>query len=267
MPLRGDDDYRVGAAVSIGLHVLILLLVLTPFVVATMIAAPPTGAGGDGPAGGGGGGTGGTGGSEVEYTPERLRYIQVGPAQVAPPAPAAEAQPVPPTPPPPEEEPEPTPPVPQTPPAPTAEPLAGSADAQRDVASATIGTGGGTGDDGTAGSGPGSGGGIGSGIGIGIGSGEGPGTGGGTGNVYLPTPTLQVFPNRKPRAPVAGDTIPVSIEVDEAGRVVKIEFPPTRDRGYNRYLLEVLESWKFRPAVRADGTPVRAIYPLVIGPL
>ena len=259
LPVR-REDYRFGAVVAVGLHALAILLILLPLVVAATLAAPPEGAGGAGPAGGGGGGTRGTGGAEVEYAPERLRYISIEPAPAA--APAAEAAPEPVPPPPKEEQPEPPPPVSEIPPAPTAEPLAGSADAQ--VASATLGSGGGTGDDGTAGSGPGSGGGIGSGVGTGIGSGEGPGTGGGTGDVYLPTPTLQVFPNRKPRAAVAGDTIPVLFDVDESGRVLRVQFPPTRDRGFNKYLAEVLNNWKFRPAVRRDGTPVRATYPLVI---
>lgn len=263
MPAR-EESYRVGTVVALVFHGLVLLLILTPLFVATMIAAPPDGAGGAGPAGGGGGGTRGTGGGSDIYAPERLRYIQIGPAAAPAPAaeeeaPAEEAEPVPP---PPEPEPEPVPPVSeQVPPASPAEPLVGSAAAHGDGSPAPVsGVGGGTGDDGTGGTGPGSGGGIGSGVGTGIGSGDGPGTGGGNGDVYLPTPIVQAMVYDPPRS-VKGDTVRVLFEVDETGRVLRIEFPPTRDRGFNRRLLERMREWRFRPAVRPDGTPVRATYP------
>ena len=262
MPAR-RESYRVGTVVSLVLHGIALIFILAPLFVATMLAAPPEGAGGAGPAGGGGGGTGGTGGAAV-YTPEQLRYIQIGP--VAAPAPPAEEAAEPereePIPPPPEPEPEPTPPVSeQVPPASPAEPLVGSADVQVGTSSApTPGIGGGTGDDGTSGSGPGSGGGIGSGVGTGIGSADGPGTGGGSGDVYLPTPIVQAMVYDPPRS-VKGDTVRVLFDVDETGHVLRIDFPPTRDRGFNRRLLERMREWRFRPAVRPDGTPVRATYP------
>jgi outer membrane biosynthesis protein TonB len=56
----------------------------------------------------------------------------------------------------------------------------------------------------------------------------------------------------------------VLFDVDSNGRVLRVEFSPTRDRGFNKYLEEVLDNWKFRPAVRPDGTPVRATFPIVI---
>lgn len=265
MPAR-RDSYGVGTIVSLALHGTLLLFILAPFFVATMLAAPPDGAGGAGPAGGGGGGTGGSGGSAAEYRPETLRYIQVSPApDAAPAAEEAEAEPALPLPPPPEPEPEPEPTPPpvseRVPPATPAEPLAGSADAQVDLSSApTPGTGGGTGIDGTRGTGPGSGGGIGSGVGTGTGSADGPGTGGGSGDVYLPFPIVQAMVYDPPKS-VKGDTVRVLFDVDTTGRVLRIDFPPTRDRGFNQRLLERMREWRFRPAVRPDGTPVRATYP------
>lgn len=262
MPAR-RESYRIGTVVSLVLHGIALIFILAPLFVATMLAAPPEGAGGAGPAGGGGGGRGGTGGASA-YTPEGLRYIQIAPA----PAPAPEAEETEPepavVPPPPEPEPEPEPEPPisqQVPSAPPAEPLVGSADVQVGSSTApTPGTGGGTGHDGTSGSGPGSGGGIGSGVGTGIGSGDGPGTGGGAGDVYLPTPIVMAMVYDPPRS-VKGDTVRVLFDVDTSGRVLRIEVEPTRDRGFNRRVLERMREWRFRPAVRPDGTPVRATYP------
>ena len=47
-------------------------------------------------------------------------------------------------------------------------------------------------------------------------------------------------------------------EVDSTGKVLKFDFTPTRDGGYNRKLKDVLASIRFRPATRQDGTPVRS---------
>ena len=251
-PLHGiperDPRGRGGLVVSALLHLLIIIALLLPPIVANQLDRPlTTGGGGEGPAGGGGGGTGGTGGEVVR--PEQLRYLQV-------------ATPLPPTPelvPPKIEPPKPVPvPKPEekvvTPPAPT-EPVL-----KPDVSGTTIpttGVGGGSGNDGTGGNGPGRGGGVGSGVGTGRGSGNGPGTGGGPGDIYPPQVTnLALLP-----IPVPGKVRPYKMiawfDVDERGNATLISFNPSRDGGYNRKIRDMLAEMRFRPAVRADGTPVR----------
>ena len=144
--------------ISIGIHLLIILLLIVPFTSPELIREV-LGAGGLGPAGGGGGGSRGTGGIAKD---ERLQFVRVAPMPTPPPPV------VPPTvkpiiPPPP---PLPTPPVVKPPQEPTA-PTQSSANDAADVKSAATGTGGGSGTDGSAGSGSGSGGGVGSGVGTG----------------------------------------------------------------------------------------------------
>ena len=46
-------------------------------------------------------------------------------------------------------------------------------------------------------------------------------------------------------------------DVDEKGNAKLLGFNQSRDGGYNRKLRDVLQSLRFRPGVRADGTPVR----------
>ena len=109
MPLRGEG--RWGAPFSFAVHVVLILLLMTPFFV-RVVAPELFPGGGAGPAGGGGGGMGGTGGWRPEpITPEGLRYLRVAPE----PPPAEEtAAPAPEVVPPPKEEtppPQPDPPV------------------------------------------------------------------------------------------------------------------------------------------------------------
>jgi hypothetical protein len=222
------------------LHALIIFLVIGPIWARQALEPLREGAGGPGPAGGGGGGSRGTGGMKQET----IRYVRVSP-------PATTTKPdvpviKPPVIPPPEAKPTPQPVVP--PPKP---------DAEVKDASAVTGTGGGTGTDGTTGSGPGSGGGVGSGVGMGRGSNVGPGTGGGTGKVYPPTVTnLAILP-----IPVPNKVRPYKLvayfDVDEQGNATLISFNPSKDNSYNRKIREMLGEVRFRPAVRADGTPVR----------
>ncbi len=233
LPRREEGKWQ-GFVASLLIHVLIVLLIVGPFVARQVLVPVHEGAGGPGPAGGGGGGRGGTGG-------ERVSFVRVRPAAAA--VPKLETPVVkPPVVPPPQ--PEPTPPAPQ--------PAVPAPDA-----SVVTGAGGGSGKDGSAGSGPGSGGGVGSGVGTGRGSGVGPGTGGGTGKVYPPTVTnLAILP-----IPVPGKVRPYKLvaffDVDEQGNATLISFTPSRDNGYNRKIREMLAEVRFRPAVRADGTPVR----------
>ena len=244
------EDRRLSAALSLLLHIAIVMLLITPFAVHHAITELEQGAGGPGPAGGGGGGHGGTGG--VQDTRERLRFIQIAPqiASVAPETPPEKV--VPPTPVPPPEpikvEPTPTPKI-ETKidvPAPTKLP---------DVA-ATPGVGGGTGHDGTNGNGPGSGGGVGTGVGTGRGAGVGPGTGGGNQENYPPQPKELFLPPIPFPDKLRGFHLVAQFDVDENGRVHAFDFTPTRDGDYNKKLREILGRMTFRAGTRPDGTPI-----------
>ncbi|HEX2779033.1 MAG TPA: hypothetical protein VHM30_06025, partial [Gemmatimonadaceae bacterium] len=123
----------------------------------------------------------------------------------------------------------------------------------------TSGAAAGSGDaSGTGGAGPGSGGGIGSGVGTGIGSANGPGTGGGADSVYPPQPTQLFLPPTPVPSKIRPYTLVAEFEVDTTGRVISVDFNETRDGGYNRKLRDALAKIRFRPAVKRDGTPVRA---------
>jgi protein TonB len=221
------------AIASVLLHAAIIFLLLGPIIARDMIASQNEGAGGKGPAGGGGGG----------YKQERTTYIEV-----AAPPPAVKATPQPQVVPPPVVK----PPEPQIQPVPTPEPIPAAATAP---AASTVSGGSGSGTGG--GAGPGSGGGVGSGEGTGRGSGNGPGTGGGTGRVYPPTVThLALLPMPVP-SKVKPYTLVAIFEVDETGKARLLHFNETKDRDYNKKLRAMLEEIRFRPAVRADGTPVR----------
>lgn len=253
-PLHGIPEperrTRTGWFVSGLLHAIILTALLLPPLVGRILEeTAPGGAGGPGPSGGGGGGMGGTGGV---VTPERIRYLDVAPpaATASPPPPVERPTPTPTPVPPPPPEPQPEPQAAQVQEAPPAPPSAGTT-----VPSA--GSGGGSGKDGSGGNGPGSGGGVGSGIGTGRGSGIGPGTGGGNDQIFPPTVTnLAILPIPVP-ARVRPYRLVAHFDVDERGNARLIGFNPSRDRGYNNKIREMLAEVRFRPATRADGTPVR----------
>ena len=249
MPLRGEG--RWGAPFSLGVHIVLILLLLTPLF-ARVVAPELFPGGGPGPAGGGGGGRGGTGGWRPEpITPERLRYMRIAPEP--PPAETLEPAVAPVVPP--EEEtppPQPDPPVEQV-----------MEQAAADSAP-TTGTGGGTGNDGTSGTGPGTGGGTGSGQGTGTGSANGPGTGGGDGRDYLPMPDVIVPPPEPRPNRVKGKTVVVTFTLNERGDILRIDFESTGDRGYDRRLRERMNEMRFRPAVGPNGQPMAATYPVTV---
>lgn len=229
---------------SIGIHLLIIALLIVPFTSPELLREV-LGAGGIGPAGGGGGGSRGTGGAAKN---ERLQFVRMAPPPPPPPVvtPPVVKPIVPPPPPPPEIKPQPQPAAAAQPSATTA------ANAQ----SAVTGTGGGAGSDGSAGAGAGSGGGTGSGAGTGKGTSVGAGTGGGPGTVYPPAPT-ELFLPPLPVPNKAKGTVIVVFEVDSTGKVLDLQFTPTRDGAYNRKLREALVAIRFRPAVNAQGVAVR----------
>ena len=232
--------------ISIGIHLLIIILLIVPFTSPELIREV-LGAGGLGPAGGGGGGNRGNGGI-AKY--ERLQFVRIAPAPTPPPALVKPPTLKPIVPPPP-----PTKPVVNPPPQPAA-PTPPSTAAATDAKSLVTGTGGGAGTDGSAGAGPGSGGGVGSGVGTGKGTSVGPGTGGGPGTVYPPAPT-ELFLPPLPVPNKAKGTVVVVFDVDSTGKVMDLQFTPTRDGAYNRKLREALVAIRFRPAVNAQGVPVR----------
>jgi len=246
---RAREDRRAGALLSVVLHVLVVMLLATPFAVHHAIVEQQEGAGGPGPAGGGGGGHGGTGGVPDQH--EQLQFVQVQPerAQVTP-----QPQPeiVPPTPVPPPE------PIKLPTPEPKLEAKLEVAVAAKlpDVA-ALPGTGGGSGHDGTNGSGPGTGGGIGSGSGTGRGSGSGPGTGGGMQENFPPTATVVFIPPMPVPDKVRGSHVVAEFDVDSSGKVLSYDFTPTRDGGYNKRLGEAFRGFRFKPGTRPDGRPLR----------
>lgn len=235
---------RWAAVISALVHVgFIVLVFLPPFLAATLDQPLTTGGGGAGPAGGGGGGRTGSGLEPVRA--ERLVYMQIAPAPVAP----ASVPPPIPTPPPLVPPVETKPDVPVPPPA----NVPPAAEAPEAPAAAVSGTGG----EGRGGAGPGSGGGVGSGVGTGRGSAAGAGTGGGGNEIYPPQVTnLALLPMPVPNR-VRPYTMVAWFDVDERGKATLIAFNPSKDNAYNRRIRETLQEYRFRPAVRPDGTPVR----------
>ena len=247
------ENRRRGAVVAITAHLVIIFLLVYQF--RTEITAALTeGAGGAGAAGGGGGGRGGS-----PVIPERIQRYQLTP----PPPVKSTPSVLPPIAPVPEvKKPEVTPPKVETPPA-----VPAATDAPPSPAVATsapapgTGAGAGAGKDAGPGNGPGTGGGTGSGVGTGTGSSIGAGTGGGNATIYPPTPrALFVPPNGTPRR-LRGKTIVIELEVDEQGKVLAAEFAPrSGDGGYDDQFLASLREQRFRPAVRANGEPVKFTY-------
>jgi len=56
---------------------------------------------------------------------------------------------------------------------------------------------------------------------------------------------------------VRGQHLRAWFDVDERGNSRLITFEHSRDGGYNKLLEETLRATRFRPGVKADGTPVR----------
>ena len=49
----------------------------------------------------------------------------------------------------------------------------------------------------------------------------------------------------------------LGLEVDERGNAKLLHFNESKDSDYNRKIRAMLQEIRFRPATRADGTPVR----------
>ncbi|MEJ2539903.1 MAG: hypothetical protein P8188_08040 [Gemmatimonadota bacterium] len=80
-----------------------------------------------------------------------------------------------------------------------------------------------------------------------------------------PSPRAMFWP---PDPPELDDgSVEVWVFVDATGRVVPDSTqlrPPTRDRSWNRRVIELSAEWVFEPAVR-DGEPVAAWFPYSVG--
>lgn len=261
LPALGMPDKhrrrRIATAVSVALHVLLIWLLVRPAPLTNLdpnLKITEVGGGGAGPAGGGGGGNRGTGG---------VRFIQIAP----PPKPVASPPRVEPVLPPVKpviEPPKPALPEPIIPQVELPKPAVVDTKAEVKVESPILGSGGGTGNDGTRGNGPGTGGGIGSGVGTGRGSGVGPGTGGGPGDNYLPTLIEMPIPPQPVPKSIDGTKVIAKFDIDKTGKILRVDFTPTKDDGYNRKLNDLFKTFRFRPAVTRDGVPIRATYPLEI---
>ncbi len=270
---RGREHYRPpvgvplerrqwwGVPLSVVAHLLLLVAFLLPLWSAADIVTP-TGAGGPGPAGGGGGGSPGTSpAGRAALSGERLHYVSVAPTP--PPTSQAVVK---------KEEPRPVvkPVVP--PPKPVLEPPRAEVkptEAPQPTAIKPTASnlpqlalnGAGSGDSGSSGgAGPGRGGGVGTGTGTGRGSANGPGTGGGEGEIYPATPDFLVMPALPVPSKVRGKTIRLVFHIDAGGKITGLEFDTTGDSGYDRELRERLMEYRFRPAHKADGTPVASTY-------
>ena len=243
-PPRNRRDETISTAVSVGAHLLILLLFIglggRKMLEATLLD-PGVGDGiGAGPAGGGGGG-----GEE--------QLVMITPAKEEPAAPPVQEKPPEPIPPP---IPIPKPDIKPMEIKPVA--LAMPDTLLRAPAVSVTGGGGGqgagTGAGTGPGTGPGSGGGSGGGEGGGIGSGVGPGSG--RGKTLAPSPEVLLIPPPAPGS-VRGKTVVVRLAVDETGAVRDAEvIPSTGDRKYDASLRRVALGWRFRAARDAANNPV-----------
>jgi hypothetical protein len=148
--------------------------------------------------------------------------------------------------------------APVAPPPPTG--IQSTAAAPRQLALGAGGDSSGGGAGAAGGAGPGSGGGTGSGTGTGRGSATGSGTGGGEGSIYPATPDFLVMPALPVPSKVRGKTIQLVFRLDERGNILELKFDPTGDSGYDKELRSRLLEYRFRPAHKADGTPVPSVY-------
>ena len=243
IPRREQKRWQ-GWFFSLLAHLLLLVFLLLPALDSGIDYGHRDGAGGPGPAGGGGGGLG-------DAAAPRLQFVRIAPQASAPPA-QKMVTPKPVTPPvlPPI-------PTPQPKPAPFAQAPAQPVQATGTAASGAGVAGTGVGKTGGVGAGPGIGGGVGSGEGLGKGSGVGPGTGGGNAKNYPPTLKQFVLPPLPTPTSVRGFKLTAWFDVDSTGKATLLRFTPSPDRGYNDRIRETLLALRFRPAVRADGVPIR----------
>ncbi len=117
-----------------------------------------------------------------------------------------------------------------------------------------------SGADSSAGAAAGEGGGTGGGVGPGSGPGRGPGAGeGGAGRA--PQLRHQVIPPEKPPKELRGVDLTVTFWIDDAGKVVRVAVdPPIHDRKFAQAFTETMFGYRFRPALGPDGRPVASTH-------
>ncbi len=103
----------------------------------------------------------------------------------------------------------------------------------------------------------------------GLADGTGEGDGGtseaGLYRMEAPSPRAMFWPPDPPE--MENDVVEVWVFVDATGRVVADSTqlrPPTRDRDWNRRVIELSAEWVFTPAMK-DGQPVAAWFPYSVG--
>jgi protein TonB len=240
---------RLATAVSVVIHFLMIWLLIRPEALRNLnpdLKMTDQGNLGNGIAGGGGGGTRGTGG---------VKFVQVAP----PPEPVTPPQTQPVLPPlePKIELPKPVVPEPVIPQLEPPKLAVTEPKAEVQIQSPAIGVGGGVGNDGTKGNGPGTGGGIGNGNGTGVGSGNGPGTGAGKLDHIVCKNIEMLIPPLPAPANVRGFKVVAEFDVDERGKLLKVNFTPTRNGDYNRKLNDVLNRMRFKAGTTLEGVPMR----------
>ena len=257
LEFRLGGTRRWAGAISVALHVLLLALMIVPLLIVHDAEDATSGAGGLGPAGGGGGGS--RGGARDPYIHEDLRFVHVAPPPpppVSPPKPNALVPPVPTPIPPPK-------PVVVPPPA-VPPPTAEAPPAKPDTTPVTVATG----------PAPGPGNGAGTHGRAGCRSRNGRRHGHrqrdpaaaresdrgmveGRETIFPPTAELLLIPELPVPGALRGKTFIVHFEIDETGRVARVDVD-TGDSRYDRRLRDRFMQFKWRPAHRADGTPVAA---------
>jgi hypothetical protein len=120
---------------------------------------------------------------------------------------------------------------------------------------AAPGTGNGTA--GGPGEGPGTGGGKGEGTGTGVGNDSGPGHGGGP-NILMASPKVTILPPACFRGHVVA-----LFSVSADGQVTDVQLdPPPKDAGCRETMLKQLRTNQFYPAKTREGVPVTSVFPL-----
>jgi hypothetical protein len=75
--------------------------------------------------------------------------------------------------------------------------------------------------------------------------------------IFPPTAELMIIPELPVPGGLKGKTFVVHFEIDEQGRVARVDVA-TGNSGYDRKLRDRYMQTKWRPAHKADGTPVAA---------
>src|SRR5215213_4432385 len=73
-----------------------------------------------------------------------------------------------------------------------------------------------------------------------------------------PHATAMPFPPLPVPRSVRGATVRIVFMIDERGRIESVTMPALADREYSRMFLRAMQRVPFKPAMKLDGTPIRA---------